>query len=172
MLGSIEANPFYRSGGQRSKEADRSTVLDTRIGPCSNLVMSTERGPIIPAGKEALYERFHFAPAYRVGDTIHVSGIIGTGPDGKVPESTDEEFAAAFAELAATLAASGSSVADIVEMTTFHMDIAETLGSFIAAKDAAITEPYPAWTAIGCSGLAFPGARAEVKVTAVVRDDA
>jgi enamine deaminase RidA (YjgF/YER057c/UK114 family) len=31
-----------------------------------------------------------------------------------------------------------------------------------------IADPYPAWTAIGCTGLAIPGARVEVKVTAVV----
>ena len=133
--------------------------------------MSIERGPIIPPGKEKLYERFHFAPAYRVGDTIHVSGIIGTGDDGRVPEAPADEFAAAFAELADTLAAAGASVHDIVEMTSYHIDMGETLPAFIEAKDAAISEPYPAWTAIGTTGLAFPGGRAEVKVTAVVRAD-
>ena len=35
-------------------------------------------------------------------------------------------------------------------------------------EDAVIADPYPAWTAIGCTGLAIPGARVEVKVTAVV----
>jgi len=30
-----------------------------------------------------------------------------------------------------------------------------------------MTEPWPAWTAIGCTELAIPAGRAEVKVTAV-----
>ena len=50
----------------------------------------SERGPVIPEGSQAGYDRFHFAPAYRVGDTLYVSGIIGSG------ESLDEEFASAF----------------------------------------------------------------------------
>ncbi len=123
---------------------------------------------VIPPGQERSYERFHFAPAVRTGNTIYVSGVIGVGPDGRVPEDAAEEFTSAFAQLAATLEAAGASVDHIVEMTTFHVDMSSTLGTFIAAKDAAITEPYPAWTAIGCTELALPGGRAEVKVTAVV----
>ena len=127
-------------------------------------------GPIIPPGSEKTYERFHFAPAYRVGDLLFVSGVIGTGDDGKVPSDAAEEFSNAFAGLSATLEASGTSIDGIVEMTSFHVDMDNTLGAFIKAKDAAITEPYPAWTAIGCTALAFPGARAEVKVTALISD--
>lgn len=123
-------------------------------------------GPIIPTGQEKMYERFHFAPAYRVGDLLFVSGVIGTGADGKVPADAAEEFTTAFSSLSATLEACGASIGDIVEMTSFHVDMDDTLGAFIAAKDAAVVEPYPAWTAIGCTALAFPGARAEVKVTA------
>lgn len=130
----------------------------------------TERGPIIPAGSEKTYERFGFAPAFQVGNTIYVSGVIGTGADGRAPEDVAEEFTNAFAGLAATLEAAGSSLADIVDMTSFHVDIDTTLGAFMAAKAAAMVEPYPAWTAIGCTGLAIPGSRAEVKATAVLRD--
>lgn len=129
----------------------------------------SERGPIIPAGQEKTYERFHFAPAYRVGDTVHVSGVIGTGDDGRVPADAAEEFAAAFSNLSKTLAAAGLTMDDVVEMTSFHVDMDDTLAAFMVAKDAAVSEPYPAWTAIGCTGLAMPGARAEVKVTAVAQ---
>jgi enamine deaminase RidA (YjgF/YER057c/UK114 family) len=125
---------------------------------------------IIPPGQERVYQSWHFAPAVRTGNTIYVSGVIGMGPDGKVPEDPAEEFAAAFEQLAGTLAAGGASLDDIVEMTTFHVDMADTLGAFVAAKDAVITDPYPAWTAIGCTELAVPGGRAEVKATAVVND--
>ena len=65
------------------------------------------------------------------------------------------------------LDAAGYSLADVVEMTSFHVDMSETLGSFMKARDAAMTEPWPAWTAIGCTELAIPTGRAEVKVTAV-----
>ena len=130
----------------------------------------TERGPIIPPGSEQTYERFHFAPAYRVGNTVYVSGVIGTGDNGAVPDDASAEFTQAFANLKATLSACDATFDDIVEMTTFHVDMSTTLGPFMAARDAAMSEPWPAWTAIGCTELAIPGARAEVKVTVVVPD--
>jgi enamine deaminase RidA (YjgF/YER057c/UK114 family) len=123
---------------------------------------------------EMSYERFHFAPAVKVagpggaGTTIYVSGVIGTGADGRVPEHPSDEFANAFTQLASTLEAAGASMADVVELTSFHVSMSETLGDFLAAKDAAVGEPYPAWTAIGCTELAIPKARAEVKATAVI----
>lgn len=131
----------------------------------------TERRAVIPDGQQATYDRFHFAPAFRVGETVHVSGVIGVGDGGTVPDGAAEEFANVFAGLAAALAAAGASMDDIVEMTSFHTDMPNSLGEFMAAKDAAISDPYPAWTAIGCTALAIPGARVEVKVTAVVDAD-
>lgn len=128
-----------------------------------------DREAIIPAGSESSYERFHFAPAFRVGDTVYVSGVIGQSADGSIPEAAADEFAAAFVSLGAVLDASGCSMDDIVEMTTFHTDMPETLGAFMKARNVVIHEPYPAWTAIGCTALAIPGARLEVKVTAVRR---
>jgi enamine deaminase RidA (YjgF/YER057c/UK114 family) len=127
-----------------------------------------ERRAVIPDGQQATYDRFHFAPAFRVGNTIHVSGVIGVRDGGAVPDDATDEYANVFAGLSAALEAAGATMGDIVDMTSFHTDMPDTLGDFMAAKDAAIDEPYPAWTAIGCTGLAIPGARVEVKVTAVV----
>ena len=121
------------------------------------------RGPIIPEGSEATYERFHFAPAYRVANTVYVSGVIGRG------DSAAEQFADAFVQLDAVLKAAGLSVDDIVDMTSFHTDMSQ-LGDFMAARDAVLSEPWPAWTAIGCTELAVPGGLAEVKVTAIDQD--
>lgn len=129
--------------------------------------MTTSK-PIIPDGQEVLYERFHLAPAFRVGQTVYVSGVIGRGSDG-VPDAAADEFALAFAQLATTLEAAGASMSDIVELTSFHTDMG-TIGDFATAKDAVISEPYPAWTAIGCTALVDPKARAEVKATAVIGD--
>jgi len=124
----------------------------------------TERGPVVTDESQKSYDRFHFAPAYRVGDTLYVSGVIGNG------ESLEDEFGDAFASLSSVLESAGFSMDDIVEMTSFHVDMSQTLGAFMAARDAAMTEPWPAWTAIGCTELAIPGGRAEVKVTAVLRN--
>lgn len=121
----------------------------------------TERGPVVPEDSQKSYDRFHFAPAYRVGDTLYVSGVIGSG------DSLDAEFASAFESLAKVLGEAGFSLADVVDMTSFHVDMSETLGAFMKARDNAMSEPWPAWTAIGCTELAIPSGHAEVKVTAV-----
>ncbi|MGB5757217.1 MAG: RidA family protein, partial [Acidimicrobiales bacterium] len=125
---------------------------------------------IIPPGSEGSYERFQFAPAVKTGNTVYVSGVIGSNEDGSVPDDAGQEFTNAFSSLAATLEAAGASLADVVELTSFHTDMPDTLGKFMKAKAAAMSEPHPAWTAIGCTGLAIPGARAEVKATAVITD--
>ena len=61
----------------------------------------------------------------------------------------------------------GASLDEIVEMTSFHVGLNEHIGIFMQVKDGLIKEPYPAWTAIGVSELAF-GALVEIKVTAVI----
>jgi enamine deaminase RidA (YjgF/YER057c/UK114 family) len=122
---------------------------------------------VIPPGSEKTYQRFHFAPATKVGNTVYCSGVIGS-EGSSVPEAASDEFTLAFKGLAEVLEAAGATLADIVEMTSFHVDMSEHLGAFMAAKDAVIAEPYPAWTAIGCTELAFPGARVEIKATAVI----
>ena len=82
---------------------------------------------------------YHFSPAFRVGDTIHVSGIIGTGVDGRVPAEPADEFAAVFTQMQTTLEAAGASLADVVELTSFHVDLTQ-IGPFMKAKNVAIGE--------------------------------
>ena len=73
---------------------------------------------VIPPGSEKTYERFHFAPAVRVGDLLYCSGVIGA--DGaNVPDDAGEEFTAAFASLASVLDAAGGSLADVEIKASF-----------------------------------------------------
>ena len=122
--------------------------------------------PVIPAGSEAATERFHFSAAARVGDLVLCSGQIGTADDGSVPDDAAEDFRNAWRKVGAVLAAVGLGYADIAEMTTFHVGLRDHLATFLAVRDEFLSEPWPAWTAIGVSELAAPGARVEVKVTA------
>jgi enamine deaminase RidA (YjgF/YER057c/UK114 family) len=121
---------------------------------------------IAPAGSEETYERFHFSQAVRSGNFVLCAGQLGTGSDGRIPEDPAEECANAWAAVGHVLAAAGLGFGDIVEYTSFHVGLAETLPAFMAARDAALDEPWPAWTAVGVTELALPGARVELKVTA------
>ena len=122
---------------------------------------------VIPAPMRAMYERFHFAPAVRAGEWLLCSGQLGIGPDGRALADPAEQFAAAFEAVKAVLAEAGLGFGDVVEMTTFHAGgMAAQLGTFMSVRNRYLAHPYPAWTAIGVSELAFPGALVEIRVTA------
>jgi enamine deaminase RidA (YjgF/YER057c/UK114 family) len=124
------------------------------------------RDVIVPEGDEALYEQFHFAQAVRTGGFVICSGQIGTGQDGTPPASAEEEFRNAWQAVGKVLAAAGLAYEHIVEYTTFHVGLQDNLSTFMKVKDEFIDEPWPAWTAIGISELAVPGARVEIRVIA------
>jgi enamine deaminase RidA (YjgF/YER057c/UK114 family) len=68
--------------------------------------------------------------------------------------------------LQSVLTTAGVSFGDVVEMTTFHVGLRAHLTTFMKVKDRYMQAPYPSWTAIGVSELAFPGGIVEVKVIA------
>jgi len=121
---------------------------------------------VIPQGMENYYEQYHFAPAVKDGDRLYCSGVIGVGADGKVPADPETQFTQAFEMLKSVLTTAGASLTDVVEMTTFHAGLRTHLPTFMKVKDRYLQEPYPAWTAIGITELAFPGGLVEIKVIA------
>ena len=115
---------------------------------------------VVPDSGRKMYDNFHFAPAVRHGDLILCSGQLGRG------DTPEAEFRSAWRAIGETLAAAGASYADILEFTSYHVGLREHMQTFMQVKDEFLKEPYPAWTAIGITELAFPGARVEIRVTA------
>ena len=126
----------------------------------------TER--IIPASQQAMYDNFHFAPGVKTGNLLLMSGQVGSDASGKCPEDFTEQFRLAFQHIEAILTEAGGDLSYIVELTSYHIAMREHLREFIAVKDEMISEPYPAWTAIGCTELAMPGAVVEIRAQAVL----
>lgn len=151
------------------------------------------RTAIIPPALQAVHDRWHFSPAMRAGGLIFCSGIIGTSPDGTSPghalaggQATSQDpdaalaalvavrdpaaqFATAFATLAAILAEAGAGLADLVELTTYHVDMARHMETFMGVRAGFLTPPYPAWTAVEVAGLIVPGGLVELRAVAVAR---
>ena len=121
---------------------------------------------VIPKGMEQYYDRFHFAPAVKDGNRLYCSGVIGVDADGKASPDPETQFTQAFESLKSVLTTAGGSFADVIEMTTFHVGLRANLGTFMKVKDRYMQAPYPAWTAIGITELAFPGGLVEIKVIA------
>jgi enamine deaminase RidA (YjgF/YER057c/UK114 family) len=121
---------------------------------------------VIPKGMETFYERFHFAPAVKDRDHLYCSGVIGIGSDGKVSSDPETQFTQAFESLKSVLEAAGASFANVIDMTSFHVNLQANMAAFSKVKDRYLKAPYPAWTAIGITELAVPGGLVEIKVIA------
>jgi enamine deaminase RidA (YjgF/YER057c/UK114 family) len=111
-------------------------------------------------------EEWHFSPVLMSGDFAFLSGQTGTRPDGTVASDPEQQFRDAFGFLKANLSPAGLSFDDVVEMTTYHVDLRQHLALFVKVKDAYIGAPYPAWTAVGVIELITEGTLVEIRVIA------
>jgi reactive intermediate/imine deaminase len=102
----------------------------------------------------------------RVGETIYLSGMLGTTADGTLaPGGIAAETRQALTNIRAALEKSGATLDDVVKCTVFLADMQEW---------AAMNEVYttffvrhkPARSAVGVSGLAR-GGRVEIECLAV-----
>jgi enamine deaminase RidA (YjgF/YER057c/UK114 family) len=117
----------------------------------------------LPEAK-ALYDEWGFSGAVRSGDLVYVSGVVAGLREGET--SMEPAFARAFDNIAATLKLAGASWDDVVDMTTYHVDVTGQMAPFRAVKSRYVKAPFPAWTAIGVSRLIPPNGLVEIKVVA------
>jgi 2-iminobutanoate/2-iminopropanoate deaminase len=119
-------------------------------------------GKVYPAGVP-------LSEAVRVGDTLYMSGQIGIQPGTLklVPGGIKEEARQTLTNIRTTLEAHGYTLRDVVKCTVMLADIAKW-GEFNEIYQTVFSEPYPARSALGASGLAI-GAQVEVECIAVAR---
>jgi enamine deaminase RidA (YjgF/YER057c/UK114 family) len=121
---------------------------------------------IVRGSGKFLYDNFHFSEAVESNGFLLCSGIIGTGKAGEVPTDIREEFDNAWSDVISLLKEAGSDASHIVEYTSYHVGLQADMAAFMEVRDKYLHEPWPAWTAIGITELAVPGAHVEIRVTA------
>ena len=121
-----------------------------------------------PEETQPLYDGFHFSQANRVGDMIWVSGQVGVNDKLSPASGMAAQARLAFEGLKRTLAAAGATLDDVVELTTFHIDLRGEMAQFAKVKDEYLPRDYPAWTAVGVTQLALPELRVEIRAMAMV----
>ena len=129
--------------------------------------MTKSRVLINPAGTEEFYNTWQFSQAVRVGDIVWVAGQLGIGENGQMAGTVEEQTRLAFKNLARVLAEAGGSLADVVELVTYHLSV-DDLHTVAAVKSEFFPANYPAWTVVGVAALALPELLVEVKATAVI----
>ena len=106
-----------------------------------------------------------FSEAVRVGDVLYLSGQIGVGPDGKLPEGFEAQAKQTMENVGAALKARGLGWGDVFKCTVMLDNMADW------PKFNAIYVPYfpkgklPARSAFGADGLAV-GALLELECMA------
>lgn len=137
--------------------------------PGGEVILPTERD-------RQAHDQNRYAAARRSGDFIYMSGVIvGRRPgEGNDVEAFKAQARRAFDRLKATLAASGADFQDVVMINSFHVwqgpNFAGTRDEQFKAFDEVVGEyvkpPYPAWTAVGTTGLLSDGGIVEVQLVA------
>lgn len=122
-----------------------------------------------PAGLEASYHTYHYTPAVKVGDQVIVSGIPAA-----VGDTYEDRVRWMFEELKRHLESAGASLADVVELTSFHVlprdsaSFREEFRRFAPIHHAYFPDHYPAWSAVGTSALLAEGAPVELRAVAII----
>jgi len=127
-----------------------------------------------PAGTEAFAEDFHLAPAIRAGDFVFTSGVPAFLAEDaeRTPEAFEAAIREAFNQIGATLNAAGADWSDVVEMTSFHVNMREHQEVFRRVREEFVPEtPYPAWTAIGVEHLWIDELFVEIRVQAYLGEN-
>ncbi len=130
------------------------------------------------AAKKA-HDGWRYAAARRLGDTIYVSGVVvyrapGEGNDVAAFKLQTRRGLARLREI---LEAAGSDFQHVAMINSFHIwqgpNFAGSRDEQFAAFEAVIDEfmkpPYPAWTAVGTTGLLGNDGIVEVQLIAKVR---
>jgi enamine deaminase RidA (YjgF/YER057c/UK114 family) len=150
--------------------------------------MSNTREVIIPKGMEILYEKYHYCPGIKVGNTLYISGQVGRDENLQVVDGVEAQFVQTFENVKKVLSAAGGTFDDVMEMITYHVtgvnlgnlptqssEVSEPqqftiphLPLFIQVKDRYFIHKFPTWTGIGITALSTPGLIVEIKCTAIL----
>ncbi len=101
----------------------------------------------------------------RVGETIYLSGMLGSTPEGLAPGGVAAETRQALTNMKAVLENTGTTMDDVVKCTVFLADMQEW-GAMNEVYTTFFPKNKPARSAVGVNGLAR-NARVEIECVAV-----
>ena len=84
-----------------------------------------DREVIIPKGMEILYERYHYCPGIKIGNTLYIAGQVGRDETMQVVMEPEAQFVQTFENVKRVLDAAGATFDHVVEMVTYHVTSAE-----------------------------------------------
>ncbi|GFE51150.1 hypothetical protein So717_29030 [Roseobacter cerasinus] len=124
---------------------------------------------LIPSEMAELERDWQMSPGLISGRHVFLTGFNGCPLDGPPSSDPATQIETAFNAVAMVLAEAGLDFRDVVDMTSYHVGLAEHLALFRHLRAKRLRRPYPAWTAIEVAGFATTGVIVELKVVARLR---
>jgi reactive intermediate/imine deaminase len=126
------------------------------------------RPAVEQAGRPALNgQPLPFSDAVRVGDVLYLSGQIGIGPDGKLPDGIEAQTRQALNNVGTILKRKGVGYGNIFHCTAMLADMKLWPAFNKTYLEFFPEPPLPARSAFGANGLAL-GALVEIECQAYV----
>ncbi len=126
------------------------------------------RNGVVPDHWTGFYQSTHIPAAVRDGDRLYVTGHTGEDSNGNFSADPETQIRQTFHHIGATLSKGGASWADVVELNSYHIGLQAQAQVLIGIAGEFLSDPYPAWTAVGVTELFDEGAVVEISCVAVV----
>ena len=124
----------------------------------SSAAAAQPRPAVEHLGRPALSgQALPFSDALRVGDVLYLSGQLGIGSDGKLPEGIEAQTKLALDNIGAILKRAGLSHADVFHCTVMLADMKDWPAMNTVYVTYFPEGKRPARSAFGASGLALGG---------------
>ena len=109
----------------------------------------------------------HYCHVVRAGNLIWVSGAVGVGADGTIPDDVGRQAEIALASIDACLKAVGAGAEHVVKVNVYLTDVGDR-AKINPARQRYFGEHRPASTLVEVSALVLPQAKVEIEAQAVV----
>jgi 2-iminobutanoate/2-iminopropanoate deaminase len=114
------------------------------------------------------YERFGFTNCVRFKDILYLSGVSALDLHGNVVASDIEtQTVHTYQNIETILRAAGSSLDQLLQMTSFVVDLENNGGHYVAARKKILTQQTYTSAVIGVSALMVTGLLLEVQCCAI-----
>ena len=124
---------------------------------------------LVPTGVgEQMRDLYHYSQGVVVGDRIHVTGQGGWDETFTLSDDVHEQIRRAFANVAAVLAEANASWTQVIDITSYHVELNEALlGTMVEELRRHCPDHQPLWTVVGVAFLALPAMKVEITANAV-----
>ena len=143
-------------------------ALTLALLPATLFAGGVDRMIVVPENWQGAYD-FGYAPAIRVGEWVIISGIPAGGNG-----SYEDKIRGMYKRAQQLLEASGATFADVVELTSFHLESKDSaqfgaeFQKYMPIHKEFFGDHRPAWTAVGTTALLSGSAVVETRFVAVV----